>query len=142
MHRTVSILFRPRLCRGSSREHLELNYAKQTQFAAHPNERNYCTNKGLSKHQTIQTPEKQTQFQPHRPRTAQPTIIMQNKPNLQKQEMNLTPYYKTAYGGFRVCSPRKNKPNQTQFQPKNEPQKSPLGKCPITTEALQVMLCF
>ena len=36
---------------------------------------------------------------------------MQNKPNFQKPEMNPTPYCKTAYGGFRVCSPRQNKPN-------------------------------
>jgi len=41
--------------------------------------------------------------------------IMQNKPNFQKPEINLTPYCKTAYGDFRVCSPRKNKPNQTQY---------------------------
>jgi len=42
--------------------------------------------------------------------------IMQNKPNFQKPEMNLTPYCKRAYGGFRVCSPRKNKPKRTQFR--------------------------
>jgi len=90
-------------------------YAKQTQFAAHPNERNYCTNNGLSKYQTIQTPEKQTQFQPHRPRTAQPTIKMQNKPNSPNAKMNLSPYCKKDYEKMSVREPRKNKPNQTQL---------------------------
>ena len=42
--------------------------------------------------------------------------IMQNKPNFQKPEMNLTPYCKRAYGDFRVCSPRKNKPKRPQFR--------------------------
>jgi len=92
------------------------NYAKQTQFAAHPNERNYCTNNGLSKYQTIQTPEKQTQFQPHHLRSAQPTIKMQNKPNFPNAKISLTFYEQKDYEHTRVHEPRKNKPNQTQFR--------------------------
>jgi len=78
-------------------------YAKQTQFAAHPNERNYCTNNGLSKYQTIQTPEKQTQYcsaleiRPRRIHAAPPA-------NLRR---------------------RRNKINQTCFRFFKSPQKSP-----------------
>jgi len=41
---------------------------------------------------------------------------MQNKPNLQKAEINLTSYEHKDYEKMRVREPRKNKPNQTQFQ--------------------------
>ena len=55
----------PRFCRRSTRNHFELNYAKQTQFAACSNERKYCANNGLSKYSTLPKPAKQTQFQYH-----------------------------------------------------------------------------
>ena len=89
-------------------------YAKQTQFAAHPNERNYCTNNGLSKYQTIQTPEKQTQFQPHHLRSAQPTIKMQNKPNSQNAKMYLTSY---EHRDYEQEAPLRTPPKQTQSNP-------------------------
>jgi len=94
------------------------NYAKQTQFAAHPNERNYCTNNGLSKHQTIQTPEKQTQFQPHHPRTTQPTIKMQNKPNFRNAKMDLTSY---GHRDYEHESPLRTPKKQTQSNPVSNP---------------------
>ena len=86
-------------------------YAKQTQFAECSNQRNYCSNNGLSKYQTVQTPENQTQFQPHYPRTAQATINMQNKPNFAKPKMNITSYCNSTYESIRLREPRKNKPN-------------------------------
>jgi len=93
-------------------------YAKQTQFAACSNERNYCSNKGLSKYSTLPTPAKQTQFRTHHPRTAQPTIKMQNKPNFSRAKMNLTPYCKKDYAYLRLHSHLQNKPNlQSEFIP-------------------------
>ena len=49
--------------------------------------------------------------QPHHPRTDQPTINMQNKPNFPRAKMNLTTYCNTAYRNIRLPGPRKNKPN-------------------------------
>jgi len=47
--------------------------------------------------------------------TAQPNRKLQpfyaKQTQFPKPEMDLTPYCKTAYGEFRVCSPRQNKPN-------------------------------
>jgi len=37
--------------------------------------------------------------------------IMQNKPNLQNDEMNITSLLTNYYGNFRLFSRRKNKPN-------------------------------
>ena len=42
--------------------------------------------------------------------------IMQNKPNFQKHKMNVTFYEHKDYRNLRLPGPRKNKPNQTQFQ--------------------------
>ena len=52
-----------------------------------------------------------TQFQAHPPRTTQPTIKMQNKPNFQKPEMNLTSYEHRDYDHE---SPLRTPKKQTQ----------------------------
>jgi len=56
-------------------------YAKQTQFAQHPNRRKSRYTKELSRFEALCTSGKQTQFE-IRPRTDYPTTKMQNKPNL------------------------------------------------------------
>ncbi|MEE9369881.1 MAG: hypothetical protein V3W45_00290, partial [Sedimentisphaerales bacterium] len=48
---------------------------------------------------------------------------MQNKPNFQKAEINITPALATAYENISPIRKCENKPNQTQFQPKNEANK-------------------
>jgi len=58
-------------------------YAKQTQFAGHPNERNILHKHASRKYSPSQTAKKQTQFRTHHLRTTLPTIKMQNKPNFQ-----------------------------------------------------------
>jgi len=44
---------------------------------------------------------------------------MQNKPNFQNAKMNITPALATAYENIPPTKKCQNKPNQTQFQPKN-----------------------
>jgi len=45
-------------------------YAKQTQFAGNPNERNFCYNKELRRKSAAQSPQKQTQFKPNQTKLA------------------------------------------------------------------------
>jgi len=56
------------------------------------------------------------QWSTHHPRTVQPTIKMQNKPNFRKAKMNVTFYAQRDYENLRLPGQQKNKPNQTQFQ--------------------------
>jgi len=42
-------------------------------------------------------------------------LIMQNKPNLQNDKMNVNPLLTNYYENLRPFRNRKNKPNQTQF---------------------------
>ena len=104
-------------------------YAKQTQFAECSNKRKCCYNKGLCKYPTFQTPKKQTQFQTHRPRTAQATINMQNKPNLLNTKMNLTFCGHHDYGHkIHLRTP----PKQTQSNPIcNPPLFADKGNCQV-----------
>ena len=94
-------------------------YAKQTQFAKRSNRRNCCYNKGLCQYTPSRTAKKQTQFQPHHPRTAQRIIKMQNKPNFLNAKMNLTTYRDKVYENIRIREPRKNKPNLKTAIPVN-----------------------
>jgi len=57
---------------------------------------------------------KRTQFQPHRPRTAQATTFMQNKPNSQNAGLNLTSYEQSNY---QQKPPLPMPPKQTQSNP-------------------------
>jgi len=114
----------PRLCPRSRRNHLDLKYAKQTQFPKGRNARNYLWNKGLSQYPPARTAKKQTQFQfphrrsefiptrrdragnqPHHPRTAQPSTNMQNKPNFRKANISLTSYGCKNYENMRLRTP-------------------------------------
>jgi len=107
-------------------------YAKQTQFAESLNEHKYPWIQGLYEYMPSRTVKKQTQFQfphrrsqfiltrrqhagnqPHHPRTTQPTIKMQNKPNFGKQEMNLTTCGNKDY---EHKPPLRTPPKQTQFR--------------------------
>jgi hypothetical protein len=109
-------------------------YAKQTQFAECSNKRKCCYNKGLCKSRTMRTPEKQTQFQTHRLRTAQPTINMQNKPNFRKHKKNLTTCGNKDYEKCEFTNRRKNKPN---FQPKWDfPPASIYTRCTLSQQTL------
>ena len=47
--------------------------------------------------------------------------IMQNKPNFQKSQMNLSILSKMDYENFIPLVDHKNKPNQTQFKPNTKP---------------------
>jgi len=49
--------------------------------------------------------------------------FMQNKPNFRKAKMKLNFYSAKDYENETAFSLRENKPNQTQFQPKNEANK-------------------
>ena len=48
---------------------------------------------------------------------------MQNKPNFRKAKMNITPAITKDYENETAFELRQNKPNRTQFQPKNEADK-------------------
>ena len=48
---------------------------------------------------------------------------MQNKPNFQNAEMNITSAIAKCYENISPIRKCENKPNQTQFQPKNEANK-------------------
>ncbi|MEE9371189.1 MAG: hypothetical protein V3W45_06950 [Sedimentisphaerales bacterium] len=48
---------------------------------------------------------------------------MQNKPNFQKSQMNVSIFSQKAYENISDWTLGENKPNQTQFQPKNEANK-------------------
>jgi len=48
---------------------------------------------------------------------------MQNKPNFQKCKMNITSALTKDYENIPPTKKCENKPNQTQFQPKNEANK-------------------
>jgi len=48
--------------------------------------------------------------------------FMQNKPNFQTAQMNLTPVKKTRYENPRLPIPRENKPNRTESQPPRPPE--------------------
>ena len=50
-----------------------------------------------------------------------PTIYMQNKPNFRKAKMNINSAIAKDYKNIPPTNKMKNKPNQTQFQPKTNP---------------------
>jgi len=94
-------------------------YAKQTQFPKTKNEPNPLLQNGLWRLSRLQPAPKQTQSNPisnRRPRTAQMTMIMQNKANLLDAKINLSVVITKDYVNIRVRGPRQNKPNQTQFR--------------------------
>jgi hypothetical protein len=51
----------------------------------------------------------------HLPVTNHQQQIMQNKPNLLNTQMNVSSVKTKHYENKRLCSRKKNKPNQTQF---------------------------
>jgi hypothetical protein len=63
-------------------------------------------------------------------------LIMQNKPNLRNDQMNITPYSARRYGNLPLHGGGQNKPNQTQFkansdlsatlQSQNKPNSNPI----------------
>jgi hypothetical protein len=46
------------------------------------------------------------------------TIFIQNKPNFRNAQINVSAVTIANYEEYRPCSPRKNKPKQTQYKPK------------------------